>query len=801
MIKLKILLVEDDTNIIELLRTTLTDQHYLVEVCNDGQKGLELALATDYDLILLDVVLPMVDGISICQQLRSQGCLTPILLLTAEDSNTKKIKGLDAGADDYVIKPFNLEELLARIRALLRRSSETTTPIIELGALRLDPISCQITYQGKILRLTAKEYALLELFLRNHQRIFSQSSLLDNLWSFDEAPTENTVRAHIKSLRAKLREAGAKADVIATVYGFGYRLNTQELIKSAEEQKLASKKASQQQVSSFIEHSVPITNFRGKQKMTSQLAAIWERVKDKYAARMSVIEQAATSLLENALTEDLRQQAQQQAHTLAGSLGSFGFESATCLCRDIENILKSAAKLGQVQAKQLQTLILELRHVLEQQLIEIPEQPAIQPSHLSQQYRLLIVDDDTTLATQVAAAAKLWGIEAVVADCISVAREEMIRTRPDVVLLDLCFPESAEDGFALLAELTALHPPIPVLVFTSQESFAQRVRVARMGGKGFLQKPVFPFQVMEAIASVLQKSHPPEGKLLIVDDDPQVLDIIRTLLEPWGFTLTLLDDPRQFWDTLEKSAPDMLILDVEMPNFSGIDLCQVVRNDPHWSNLPILCLSAHTDAQTVQQVFAVGADDYVNKPIFGPELVARVLCRLERSQITRKLANIDPLTGIYNRRKSLQDITRLLHLAERQGKSFYFAVLDLDHFKQINDQYGHDIGDQVLSELGKLFKQSFRDEDVVARWGGEEFVIGLYDITSKNALKRLNNLLETVSQLQFSGVNNQTFSITFSAGLAEYPKNGHDVQMLYRAADAALYQAKAAGRNQIFLSP
>jgi len=677
---LKILLVEDDTNIIELLRITLAKQRYLVEVATDGQKGLELGSAIAYDLILLDVMLPKIDGINLCKQLRTQGCLTPILLLTSEDSNTKKIAGLDAGADDYLIKPFHLEELFARIRALLRRGSDMTRPIIELGALCLDPISCQITYQGKLLPLTAKEYALLELFLRNNQRIFSQSSLLENLWSFDEAPTENAVRAHIKSLRAKLRDVGAKADLIETVYGFGYRLNTTELRKSAIEQKATSKKANQQKVSYLIEHSVLSTNCRSEQKIPSQSAAVWERVKGKYAARISVIEQAAKSLLENALTEDLRQQAQQQAHTLAGSLGIFGFESATCLCRNMENLLKSEEKLDQIQTQHLQTLLLELRQVLEQQLTEIQEQPVIQRSHFRQPYRLLIVDDDTSLAKQVATEAKLWGIEAVIADSISVAREEVARTRPDVVLLDLCFPESAENGFALLAELTALHPPVPVLVFTSQESFAERVKVARMGGEGFLQKPVFPSQVVEAIASVLQNSHTPEGKLLVVDDDPQVLDTIRTLLEPWGFTLYLLDDPRQFWNTLEKFSPDMLIVDVEMPNFSGIDLCQVVRNDLRWSNLPLLLLSAHTDTQTVQQVFAAGADDYVKKPIVEPELVARVLCRLKRSRPTCKLADIDPLARISEHRKSFQDINQLMDLAEQPGKPFYLAVLDSDHF-------------------------------------------------------------------------------------------------------------------------
>jgi DNA-binding response OmpR family regulator len=197
------------------------------------------------------------------------------------------------------------------------------------------------------------------------------------------------------------------------------------------------------------------------------------------------------------------------------------------------------------------------------------------------------------------------------------------------------FPTRLRTGFGLLEELTTYQPPVPVLVFTAQESFADRVKVARLGGQGFLQKPVSPAQVMEAIAQVLQQSSTPEAKLLIVDDDPQLLDFLRTLLEPWGFKLTLLDDPQQFWNTLEQTSPDLLILDVEMPELSGIDLCQVVRNDPNWSELPVLFLSAGTDAQTVHEVFTAGADDYVNKPIVGPELIARVLNRLERSQRKR----------------------------------------------------------------------------------------------------------------------------------------------------------------------
>ena len=631
---MKILLVEDDELVAEVLSKALTTQHYLVDLATDGQAGVELAEAFEYDLILLDLLLPKLDGISFCKQRRQAGDRTPILLLTAQDTSTNKVAGLDAGADDYMVKPFDLHELLARIRALLRRGSSVTMPVLEWGNLRLNPSSCEVTYAGQVLSLTPKEYSLLELFLRNTQRIFSQSALLDHLWSFEESPLENTVRAHIKSLRQKLKKAGAAADLIETVYGLGYRLKLREPEVRSGEAETTVAPAPASPLATSAEPTKP--------QIISELTTdLWERFKDKYSDRVNIIEQAVIALQQDTLSEDLRQQALAEAHTLVGSLGSFGFTLASDLSREIEQMFQVEARLNQAQKQQLSELVIRLRQELGQAsgILATRQDDGValmaQLTPIEQQPRLLVVDDDAPLALALTSGATAWGMQAEVATSLAQARKAIAQTRPDVVLLDLCFPDSTESGFELLAELTTYIPPVPVVVFTAQESFADRVKVARMGGRGFLQKPVSPDQVWQAISQVLQQSSTPEAKLLIVDDDLQLLDFLRTLLEPWGFNLTLLNDPQQFWNTLEQFVPDLLILDVEMPNLSGIDLCQVVRNDPRWSDLPVLFLSARTDSQTVHQVFTAGADDYVNKPIVGPELVARVLNRLERTKIRR----------------------------------------------------------------------------------------------------------------------------------------------------------------------
>ncbi|AFZ17868.1 response regulator [Allocoleopsis franciscana] len=643
---MKILLVEDDELVAEVLKKALIAQHYLVDLAADGQEGWELAEAFEYDLILLDLMLPKLDGLSFCKQRRAIGDRTPIVILTGQDTSTSKVISLDTGADDYIIKPFDVQELLARIRALLRRGSSNVTPVLEWDALRLDPSNCHVTYNEQLLHLTAKEYGLLELFLRNTQRIFSQSALLDHLWSFEEPPSENTVRAHIKSLRQKLKKAGAASDLLETVYGLGYRLKPRE--------GKVSQPSAQSQVARDVSRQAPqkaeivgTTRLDSKSATTSQISpeliVLWERSKDKYRDRINILDQAVTALVTDTLSEELRQQAQMQAHTLLGSLGSFGLMDASRLSRKIEQAFQTPNTLNQTEKEQLSKQVLALRQVLEQPMTPVesvetvPETKLHQPMTIEPKPRLLVVDDDVALALALVSEASSWGIQADIASNLSKARETLAHLRPDVVLLDLCFPESAENGFDLLTELTLEQPSVPVVVFTAQESFTQRVKVARLGGRGFLQKPVTPAQAMEAIAQVLQQSSQTEAKLLLVDDDPQLLDVVRTLLEPWGFNLTLLDNPQEFWDTLEKTAPDLLILDVEMPELSGIDLCQVVRNDPRWSELPVLFLSARTDIETIQSVFTVGADDYVSKPIVGPELVARILNRLERTKILRKL--------------------------------------------------------------------------------------------------------------------------------------------------------------------
>ncbi|MEO1069937.1 MAG: response regulator transcription factor [Cyanobacteria bacterium J06638_6] len=221
---MRILLVEDDHHLAVSLSEALEAQRYTVDVAHDGAMAWQHMTLLPYDLMLLDVTLPLVDGLTLCQRLRSHGVSSPVLLLTARDTSTDKVAGLDAGADAYMVKPFDLSELIAQIRALLRRGQMTQPTTLQWGDLELNPTTYDVTYQETPIRLTPKEFAILELLMRHGRRVLSRHFILESIWQLEDPPGEETVKAHLKALRQKLHKAGAQRHLIETVHGLGYRL-------------------------------------------------------------------------------------------------------------------------------------------------------------------------------------------------------------------------------------------------------------------------------------------------------------------------------------------------------------------------------------------------------------------------------------------------------------------------------------------------------------------------------------------------------------------------------------------------
>jgi two-component system, OmpR family, copper resistance phosphate regulon response regulator CusR len=221
---MRILLVEDNRRLSDSLRATLIEDGYAVDLAYDGVEGEEMALLTPYDIIILDIMLPKRDGIEVCRSLRDQKKTTPILMLTARDALDDRVLGLDSGADDYLVKPFEIKELQARLRALLRRETGNKNGNLLIENLRLDPATHYVWREDKPIDLTAKEYALLEYMMRNPNRLITREMVIGHLWDYDQSITSNVVDVYIRRLRRKVDDPFDKK-LIETVRGAGYRLH------------------------------------------------------------------------------------------------------------------------------------------------------------------------------------------------------------------------------------------------------------------------------------------------------------------------------------------------------------------------------------------------------------------------------------------------------------------------------------------------------------------------------------------------------------------------------------------------
>jgi DNA-binding response OmpR family regulator len=618
---MRILLVEDDESIMEVVTAILDQQNYVVDVATDGEAGWELIEAFPYDLVLLDIVLPKLDGITLCRRLRSQKRQDLVMLLTARDTTTDKLLGLDAGADDYVVKPFDVQELAARIRALLRRGGTITTPVLTCGNLHLDLNACEVTYNGRLLRFSRKEYLLLELFLRHQHRVFSRSAIVDQIWSFSEdPPNEDTVKSHIKSIRRKLDAVGA-GDLIETLYGQGYRINPAHL----SDPQPAEEPSSQQQLGRSV-------------------SEIWQRTKGMSLQRVKLLTQVVQALKTGSLTPDLQQQAIQNAHKLAGSLGTFGFEEGSHLAQQLESVLQSSLnKLTPTAQRRALSRIEPLVTALQQMLGEddpVVEHPGpeheVTPIHIAAtQPLLLICERDQALIEAITAQAPAHHLRTRVATTLDMARQQCQQERPSVALIDFALLRAEylqESGQAFLTELQK--PPfVPVVLLSTDDSSKDRVEAVHVGGQLFLKKPMQAEAILQAITRLIESAQIKPPKVLLVDDDPLIAQVLSTCLKPQGIQLIGLQDPTQFWETLRSVHPDLLILDVNMPDINGLELCQTVRCDRDWNWLPIVFLTAQTDQQTQKQVFLAGADDLILKPIEPVELPTRIFNRLRRARL------------------------------------------------------------------------------------------------------------------------------------------------------------------------
>jgi diguanylate cyclase (GGDEF)-like protein len=769
---MKVLIVEDDQQLAEILKNSLKSR-YAIDIAQDGLQASQFLFSNNYDLVLLDSSLGAIDGLTLCQDLRRAGNQVLIMLMSSNDSTSDRVAGLDAGADDYVIKPVALGELEARMRALLRRRTVSELPILTWGQLRLETSSCNVFYDGKPLGLTTKEYSIVELLLREKERIFSQRALLDALWPSDNNPRgEETVRTHMKRLRQKLKPVGA-IDLIETVYGLGYRLNPA--------MKVVPATVPYEDISDGEGNStsaMPTTNIAAQDLKAETIAQFWAKQSGRFLQRIGALDHLTQALQKNLSDEELRTLVRRDCMQLVAAVGGICFPEALPKVQALGQWLQKAPLKTPAEIQILRQQITLLGNLLEgvREGTESTDR-FTRVLDNNPERRVLMVDPDREYVTELMSAGHRWGLQVVRATSPGAAWDAIARVCPDMLLMDCSEGTDTVANLALLKQISDRCPNVPINIL-ADGNVDKALEIAKFGGQGFYRKSIPQTMLLERIQERLPKRKSDDfasgAKILVVDDDRVLLQFLKGILEPWGFQVTLCEDSSQCEALIERECPDLLVLDLEMPQVHGLELCERLRSNASTVLLPILVLTAHQNVTTIQKVYSAGADDFVSKPVITPELMTRIFNRLERSDLVKQQTERDPLTQLLNRSGSLIRFESVIDRANRAHQPLSLGLVSVESIVQLSRSEGHEASDRLLNQIAdQLLNLCYRDT-VISRWDNGEFLVMMPGLTAKSGEQLLIQSMNIIKQ--------QWPAVTLAIGVAHLTEGQSAVSTLYKDA-------------------
>ena len=412
--------------------------------------------------------------------------------------------------------------------------------------------------------------------------------------------------------------------------------------------------------------------------------------------------------------------------------------------------------------------------------------------------RVLVVDDDRMLVQFVRALGRRQLFDVIGASSISEALLRAQESPPDAVLIDLHLG-SEESGLDLpqrLRELPGL-ANVPMGFLSGDGDDRHRIAAAKAGAAVYLVKPVESAELAAVVHRLVAIGTAPAPSILIASADGATLAKTQDVLGAAGMNVELCLDCEHLLSRLSEVRPDLLILDSAVPPHGAIDTCRLVRSLPRWQNLPIFVMAEPASDAERSELRAAGADEWLPRPIGAQELLDKVSACVGRLVRLRERFERDTVTGLSLRRGFLEQAGARFDEAMSCGTSFAIGLIDLDHFKQINDRYGHHTGDAVLARFGRLLQARLRPQDLRARWGGEEFCVAFVGDTAESAARHINRLLGELADQTMTDDHGTAFKLSFSAGVAAAPADGTTIDQLIRRADERLYQAKAAGRSRV----
>lgn len=336
---------------------------------------------------------------------------------------------------------------------------------------------------------------------------------------------------------------------------------------------------------------------------------------------------------------------------------------------------------------------------------------------------------------------------------------------------------------------------LPVIFIAKDVSFDVRLQAVRAGGYAYLDQPADIATLVEQLNAVGAERHSDPYRAIVVDDDRQLAQHFALVLSQAGIEACVVDEPARLLDTMVDFRPDVMLMDLYMPECNGMELARLIRQDVSHVSMPIVFLSAEKDLEKQFSALKNGGDDFITKPVEDRRLVAVVKSRAQRARALENAMSRDSLTGLLKHTKIKEAFEMELMRAHRSGAGLSYAMVDIDYFKQINDNYGHAMGDRVIKSLAHLMLQRLRQTDVVGRYGGEEFAVVLPETDAAGAAAVMEEVRAAFSALEFDA-DGGSFSVTLSVGLVSCGKCG-DAKTIAEQADQAMYEAKRAGRNRM----
>lgn len=487
---------------------------------------------------------------------------------------------------------------------------------------------------------------------------------------------------------------------------------------------------------------------------------------------------------------------QNLAHNLAGSGGTFGLPILSSHAKTLElalgELVQYNERPGPEKLHKIEELLIELQKI-ELETLRESESPI--ESTLPNK-TIFILEHDKEQAINLLRQLTYYACDVKIINDIENLENDLKRAQPMVILIDEHFAdEKIEKKSVIQVIRKEWGITCPIVYLSVNDSFTSRMQAIKATANAYFIKPVDVQLLIERINILTNTSMIEPYRILIIEDDEELARFYALILEKGGMKVTIENRPEHVLETILQTNPELVVMDLYMPNYNGIELIQLIRQHQALYTLPVVLLTSETDVNLQFLAREVGVDDYLTKPIEPVHFFDSVLTRVQRSRYTHASMSKDSLTGLFSHKKINEQLRLALNICGRYNKPLTYAIIDLDDFKHVNDSYGHLTGDNVLIALSNCLKSSVRSSDFVGRYGGEEFVIIYFDTSEREAAESLERLRLDFSKMPHYA-NGEEFHLTFSAGIASYPKYG-DLDTLMAIADESLYLAKHKGKNQI----